>query len=115
MNIVLVEPEIPPNTGNVARLCAATPCSPTDSSTCSAAPSPTSGVQAWLPASSTEASFRKRAPSSTRAAFTSVVTSREHTTSPRTFGLSSAFVTFASIDPKQIIDYNCITKTNVTT
>src|SRR5216684_1329398 len=24
MNIVLVEPEIPPNTGNVARLCAAT-------------------------------------------------------------------------------------------
>ena len=24
MNIVLIEPEIPPNTGNVARLCAAT-------------------------------------------------------------------------------------------
>src|SRR5688572_18310978 len=24
MNVVLVEPEIPPNTGNVARLCAAT-------------------------------------------------------------------------------------------
>ena len=24
MNIVLLEPEIPPNTGNVARLCAAT-------------------------------------------------------------------------------------------
>ncbi|HZK84565.1 MAG TPA: tRNA (uridine(34)/cytosine(34)/5-carboxymethylaminomethyluridine(34)-2'-O)-methyltransferase TrmL, partial [Desulfosporosinus sp.] len=24
LNIVLVEPEIPPNTGNVARLCAAT-------------------------------------------------------------------------------------------
>ena len=24
MNLVLVEPEIPPNTGNVARLCAAT-------------------------------------------------------------------------------------------
>ena len=24
MNIVLVEPEIPPNTGNIARLCAAT-------------------------------------------------------------------------------------------
>jgi tRNA (cytidine/uridine-2'-O-)-methyltransferase len=27
LNIVLVEPEIPPNTGNVARLCAATKCS----------------------------------------------------------------------------------------
>ena len=26
MNVVLVEPEIPPNTGNVARLCAATDC-----------------------------------------------------------------------------------------
>ncbi len=26
MNIVLLEPEIPPNTGNVARLCAATRC-----------------------------------------------------------------------------------------
>ena len=26
MNVVLVEPEIPPNTGNVARLCAATNC-----------------------------------------------------------------------------------------
>lgn len=26
MNIVLVEPEIPPNTGNIARLCAATNC-----------------------------------------------------------------------------------------
>lgn len=26
MNIVLVEPEIPPNTGNVARLCAVTNC-----------------------------------------------------------------------------------------
>ncbi|MCS7049831.1 MAG: tRNA (uridine(34)/cytosine(34)/5-carboxymethylaminomethyluridine(34)-2'-O)-methyltransferase TrmL, partial [Verrucomicrobiae bacterium] len=24
MNVVLVEPEIPPNTGNIARLCAAT-------------------------------------------------------------------------------------------
>ncbi len=24
LNVVLVEPEIPPNTGNVARLCAAT-------------------------------------------------------------------------------------------
>ncbi|RPJ63909.1 MAG: tRNA (uridine(34)/cytosine(34)/5-carboxymethylaminomethyluridine(34)-2'-O)-methyltransferase TrmL, partial [Acidobacteria bacterium] len=24
MNIVLIEPEIPPNTGNIARLCAAT-------------------------------------------------------------------------------------------
>ncbi|SVC11367.1 uncharacterized protein METZ01_LOCUS264221, partial [marine metagenome] len=24
MNVVLLEPEIPPNTGNVARLCAAT-------------------------------------------------------------------------------------------
>jgi len=27
LNIVLVEPEIPPNTGNVARLCAVTGCS----------------------------------------------------------------------------------------
>lgn len=26
MNVVLVEPEIPPNTGNIARLCAATGC-----------------------------------------------------------------------------------------
>ena len=26
LNIVLVEPEIPPNTGNVARTCAATGC-----------------------------------------------------------------------------------------
>lgn len=26
LNIVLIEPEIPPNTGNVARLCAATKC-----------------------------------------------------------------------------------------
>ena len=26
LHIVLVEPEIPPNTGNIARLCAATPC-----------------------------------------------------------------------------------------
>jgi tRNA (cytidine/uridine-2'-O-)-methyltransferase len=26
LNVVLVEPEIPPNTGNVARLCAATKC-----------------------------------------------------------------------------------------
>ena len=24
MNVVLIEPEIPPNTGNIARLCAAT-------------------------------------------------------------------------------------------
>ena len=26
MNIVLYEPQIPPNTGNIARLCAATKC-----------------------------------------------------------------------------------------
>jgi len=26
LHVVLVEPEIPPNTGNVARLCAATGC-----------------------------------------------------------------------------------------
>ena len=32
LHVVLVEPEIPPNTGNVARLCAATNVSPANRS-----------------------------------------------------------------------------------